>query len=110
MRSASGSKASRVCMGLLVNRSESLARLRNGFIHVHRRGAAGDVVDGQNIFQRDELIEVLLEVRIQLLQVREFQALQFALLVEGKAHGLTDNFMSNSERYALAHEVSRRGE
>src|SRR5581483_1424135 len=102
MRSASGSKASRVCMRLLVDRTKPLARRGNCIFYSRGSRAAGYIVDCENIVQAHKPEEVLCEVRIELLQVCKFQGLQFALLIERDAHGLAHDLVRNAERHALA--------
>src|SRR5438552_15362340 len=105
MRSASGSRASRVCMGLLVDRTESLAGTGKRFANAGWRGASQNVVNCKHVVQRHEGVEVLCEMGIQLLQLRELQVLQFALLVESQTHSFADQFMRNPKRDAFADQI-----
>src|SRR6476646_7077012 len=102
MRSASGSSASRVCMGLLLNRTKSLACAGNRFANTGGRGASGNVVNCEYVVQRHERVEVLCKMGVELLQLRELQVLQFALLVQRQTHSFADQFMRNSKRDAFA--------
>src|SRR6266545_660772 len=109
MRSASGSKASRVCMGLLVDRTEFLANNNNRIAHTRGSCAARHIVDRQYVVECHEPKEIVCEMGIEFLQLREPQFLQLALLVERQSHGLPYQLMSNAEGYALADQIGGRG-
>src|SRR5215471_8532213 len=110
MRSASGSKASRVCMGLLMDRAEPLSGGANGFLNSRGSCAAGGVMDCKDVLQGNEFEKILSKMRIEFLQVCQLQVLQFAVPVECQAHSFADDFVRNAEWHALADKIGRRGE
>src|SRR5258708_1363959 len=105
MRSASGRRASRVCMGLLVDRVESLAETGDSFGDAREGGPAGNIVNRENVVEGHEIVEIFSKIRVERLQVCELQVLQFACFVERQAHRLADNFMRDAERNAFADKV-----
>src|SRR5215472_14556521 len=64
MRSASGNKASRVCMGLLVDGTKSLAGGGDGLANPLGSGAAQNIVDGENVFEFHEIVDLAVEMRV----------------------------------------------
>src|SRR5512141_2975578 len=108
MRSASGSKASRVCMGLLPDRAESRPRNGDCLFHARWRCAAGDIVDREHVLQTHKLVEVFCKMRIELLQLRQLKIVEFAPFIECQPDGLSDDFVRNAEWHTLAHKISRR--
>src|SRR5581483_7018033 len=98
MRSASGSTASRVCMGFLRYRSQSFSCRCKRFPHACRRRAAGHVMDSEHVAQFYEVVEILAEMRIDVLQFMNREAFQLALFVESKPHRFTNLLMRDSER------------
>src|SRR5258706_15496884 len=109
MRSASGRRASRVCMGLLVDRVESLAETGDSFGDAREGGPAGNIVNRQNVVEGHEIVEIFSKMRVKPLQFWEFEVLQLALfifvLIERQAHSLADQLMRNAERNAFADQV-----
>src|SRR5439155_27044640 len=109
MRSASGSTASRVCMDLLVDGTEFLARRSECLMNAFRRRAAWYIVDRKDVFQLHEIVKIISEVRIDVPQLIKRKILQFALFIERKAYRFPDLLMGNTERNTLAREISGRG-
>src|SRR5215831_12708196 len=110
MRSASGNKASRVCMGLLGNGTNSFAGGGDGPANPLGSGAAQNIMDGEDVFEFHEIVEFAIEMGIDGLQLLESQFPKFTMLVEGKAHRLSHLLMRDAERNSLAHQVRGRGE
>src|SRR6266849_5328667 len=110
MRSASGRKASRVCMGLLAQRPGFLAGGCDCMGDAWRGGPAGDVVDCQHVLELHEIVEVGVEVSVDALQLFEREILQLAVLVERGANRLSNLFMGDAERHAFADKIRRGGE
>src|SRR3954471_5581395 len=108
MRSASGSTASRVCMGLLVDGTEFLARRGQCFANAFWRGATGNIMDGEDIFEFHKIVKIIAEVRIDIPQLLKREILQLALIVECQSYGFADLLMRNSKRHALVREISGR--
>src|SRR3954468_17722802 len=106
MRSASGRTASRVCMGLLMNGTEFLARRGQCFANAFWRSATGNIMDGENIFEFHKIVKIIAEVRIDIPQLLKREVLQLALVVERQSYGFADLLMRNSKRHALAREIS----
>src|SRR5450432_525335 len=105
MRSASGKKASRVCMGLLAQCTCFLARRGYGLAHARGRGAPGYIVDVENVVQLYEIVEVLGEKRVDGLQVGERESLQLAVFVERGANGFANLLMRDTKRHAFADQI-----
>src|SRR6266404_2536529 len=90
MRSASGSKASRVCMGLLVERAHFLSRRSDGLAHTRRSGAARNVMNGKHVIKFHETVKICAEIRIDTLQFSQCELLQLASLVQCRPHCFPD--------------------
>src|SRR5215469_1626335 len=110
MRSASGSKASRVRMGLLLDPAESLPGGGDSLAHAYRSCSSRHVVQCEDTFELDEIVEIPFEVRVNILQILEFEILQFAAPVKSQADGLSHPLMGNAERNAFARQVGRSGQ
>src|SRR3989442_11892272 len=102
MRSASGKKASRVCMGLLPQRACFLARSGDGLTDKSGSCAPRQVVNCKHVVQLHEVVEVAVEVRINALQFLEQERLQFAMFVQRGANCFADLLMGDTERYTFA--------
>src|SRR5262249_46345876 len=110
MRSASGNKASRVRMGLLVDRSNSFAGGGNGLANPLGSGAAQNIVDGEDVFEFHEIVEFAIEMRVDGLELLEREVLKFTMLVERKPLRLSHLLMRDAERVSLADQVRGGGE
>src|SRR5436305_4743031 len=106
MRSASGSKASRVCMGILTGGRNFASCRGDGFPYARRRGAAGNVVNRQHVFELHEIEKIGVEVRVNGPEIGKRQVLQFAAFFKRKANRLPDLLMRDAEWIALACELS----
>src|SRR5215469_3006209 len=109
MRSASGNKASRVCMGLLVDGINPLPGGGDGLANPHGSGAAENIVNGKNVFEFHEIVESGIEMRVDGLQLFQAKFLKLTILVEREAHRLSNLFMRDAKRNSFAHQVRGRG-
>src|SRR6185312_12070634 len=105
MRSASGSRASRVCMRLLMNGTEFFPRRCQRFANPFWRGTTSNIVNGKNILKLHEFVKIIAEMGINIPQLLNREALQFALLVKRQPHSLPDLLVRNPKRHALARQI-----
>src|SRR5260370_38404151 len=101
MRSASGKKASRVCMGLLPQRACFLARSGDGLTDKSGSCPPRQVVNCKHVVQLHEFVEGAVEVRINALQFLEQELLQFAMFVLRGANLLSNLPVSDTDRHAF---------
>src|SRR5260370_34166212 len=107
MRSASGSKASRVCMGLLVARGEFFPRCRNRLADPLGSRAAWDIVNSEDVIEFQEIENVLVKMRINASQRFELQFLQLTLCSQCNAQRFPDLFVRNAKRNPFANQICR---
>src|SRR6266496_2349010 len=105
MRSASGRSASRVCMGLLASRCQSLTGRSEGFAHTGRSSAARNVMDSEYVLELHEIEEVSVEMQINCAQLLKQQGLQLARFVERQPYGFSDLLVRDAKRNALAYKI-----
>src|SRR5579862_2006408 len=100
MCSASGRIALRVRMGmhLLAKGLDFVAGVVNGLTHANRSGAAGDIVDGEDRVKFQRFVEILTKSRAERLQIREWQIVKFATLLDAKLDGFTDALVGETRR------------
>lgn len=72
-------------------------------------GAAGNVMAVYGAAERDVGEEVFLEVFAELLQVSQWESVQFDVPVEAETDGITDDLMGFAERDTLVREVGGCG-
>src|SRR6266496_895446 len=107
MRSASGRSASRVCMGLLASRCQSLTGRSDGFAHTGRSSAARNVMDSEYVLELHEFEEVSVEMQINCAQLLKRQGLQLARFVERQPYGFSDLLVCDAKWNALAYKICR---
>ncbi|HXF14569.1 MAG TPA: hypothetical protein VN517_15545, partial [Terriglobales bacterium] len=83
-------------MGLLVNGTEFFARRGQSFTNAFWRGTTGNIVNGKNIFKLHEFVKIISEMGINIPQLLDREALQFALLVERQPHSFSDLLVRNA--------------
>src|SRR5262245_26123328 len=105
MRSASGNRASRVCMGFLARGSQSLPGRDDRLANAPGSCATRDVVKREHALESHEIVEVTFEMRINVLQLFERESLQLARFIESESDRLAYLRMCDSERHALAGEI-----
>src|SRR5258708_7661217 len=102
IRAASGRKASRVCMGLLAKRTCLLPRGSDGLMDPRRGRAAGHVMNSEHVVELHEIEKVLIEMRINGLQFREWQVLQLTFFCPNQPYGTFDPHISGAKPPAPA--------
>src|SRR6185312_14666389 len=108
MRSASGNKASRVCMGLLSNCVQALPGCGNRFFHTRRSCSAANVMDSKHVLQLRKAVEVRGKVIVDILQLLKTQLLQFTLLIERQPDCFSDDLVRDAKWHAFADEIRGR--
>src|SRR5207253_455322 len=108
--SASGRKASRVRMGLLLQSTRLLPCGGDSLMDACWHGSAGNIVDGKHVAEPHKIIEIVIELRSDASQLLEREALQLTLVVEGEADCFTDVLVRDAERHTFLHEIGGGGE
>src|SRR6266496_2559574 len=106
MRSASGRKASRVCMGLLTDSCDFLSGGSERLVDARRRRSAGHIMDGKHVVELHKVAKVALEMRIDAGQLLQGKLLKFTFLIQREAYRFSHLLMSNSKWNTLTDQVS----